>query len=118
MNEINDSTQSQLLELALSISAGLWGESKPWGGAGVGIVAITPESIPSGFYPEVKYFVTEHARNVSWLFNQLREIAMNLEGYRFWKDEFFHRLAVAGERVPTSQSIEILCNTMRTMYGN
>ena len=101
-------TQAKLTELALSISADLWGESKPWGGAGIGIVKELPNNKLSGFYPDSRYLITQHIEEASWLFNQLRNIAIHLDEYRNWKDEFFQRLGAAGQLVPADESAKIL----------
>lgn len=64
--------------------------------ADVALVRVQPLSEAPGFYPEDRYFVTQHVEEVAWLFVQIRDIFVQLDGYGFWKEELFGRLANAG----------------------
>jgi len=114
---MNNSVGSRLDEVALSISAGLWGKADQWGGSGVVIVAEVPTLKPGGFYPDPQFVETAYAGELSWLFIQLRDIATELDGYRLWKQEYFGRLAVRARTVPIDASVEdLLFATLREAY--
>ncbi len=71
--------------------------AKEWGGADVVITSRQPETPGGGFYPEPRYVVTPNAQQLSWLFNQLRDVFSDLyDGTT--KIEFFGRLANAALR--------------------
>lgn len=68
-----------------------------WGGADVVITMQPPQTHSGGFYPEPRYVVTPNAKQLSWLFVQLRDIFSDLyDGAS--KVEFFGRLANAALR--------------------
>ncbi len=71
-----------------------------WGGADVVILEQTPENMQhEGFYPEPRSVVTRHARELSWLFEQVRDAFFaehRIDGET--KIEFFGRLANAANR--------------------
>ncbi|MEW5706520.1 MAG: hypothetical protein AB1743_06960 [Actinomycetota bacterium] len=77
--------------------------SRPWSGADVVISKTTPQSAPQskgrGFYPDPRYVITEHALEVSGLFERLRD-AFYAENRldSCSKIEFFGRLANAANR--------------------
>ena len=85
-----------------------------WGGADVVIVKRTPaDSLGGGFYPEPRSVVTQHARELSWLFERLRD-AFYAEHRVDWetKIEFFGRLANAANRALKSSpgiNARVLC---------
>ena len=111
------SKTTQLDELARKINEGHTGSSRPWQGARVIIADVAPEPTPPGFYPEPTTVVTPHVNELSWLFEQLRDVAIELEGYGMWKEEYFGRLAVAASKVPGDQSVAVLLlATMREAY--
>ncbi len=71
--------------------------AKEWSGADVTITSRQPEIQSGGFYPEPRYVVTPNAKQLSWLFYQLRDIFTGLyDGTT--KIEFFGRLANAALR--------------------
>ena len=71
--------------------------AKEWSGADVVITSRQPETQGGGFYPEPRYVVTPNARQLSWLFYQLRDIFSGMyDGTT--KIEFFGRLANASLR--------------------
>jgi len=114
---MDNSVTARLDELALSVAANLWGTVDSWQGADVVIMNQTPAHQTEGFYPEPFFVVTPYVGELSWLFTQLRNIAGELEGYRYWKEEFFGRLATSATRVPSTATIEVLLfATLREAY--
>ena len=63
--------------------------------ADVAIVPEQPEPQPGGFYPEDRYVVTDHTRQLAWLFSRLVEPFSRIDGYGMWKEELFGRLGNA-----------------------
>jgi hypothetical protein len=106
--------QNQLDELALSISAQLWGKTRSWAGAGV-IVRKTKYVSQGQVEPFV--IVTPHSGQLSWILTRLRDIGSQYENFYIWKETFFQRLALAGSKVPTDESVDILLFTcLREAY--
>ena len=82
--------------LAARIANGEIGAARPWGGADVSIVRRPRNGDPGSFYPDPNYVVTKHVAELSWLFEQLRDIFYQLGGDIFaWKYDFFGSLAEA-----------------------
>lgn len=71
--------------------------NREWGGADVIIAPVSIDSASSGgFYPEPRTVVTQFSREVSWLFEQLRDAFSGvLDGDS--KIEFYGRLANAAK---------------------
>lgn len=95
--------------IARRVSAGRFGRRRPWGGADVAIVAESPEPRPDHFYPDPRFVVTPHVRELSWLFESLRDAFAGTMDY-LSKYEFHDRLADAAERyqgdvAPESRSV-------------
>jgi hypothetical protein len=85
-----DALSRKLLEEPIS-------STQEWGGANVVITSQPPQKQVEGFYPEPRYVVTHSAKELSWLFVQLRDVFSNLyDGAS--KVEFFGRLANAALR--------------------
>lgn len=61
-----------------------------------------------GFYPDPSFVVTPHARELSWLFILIRDVAIGLDEYGIWKQEFFGRLAGATQSVPVETDEKLL----------
>jgi len=71
--------------------------AEEWGGADVVIASRRPETEGGGFYPEPRYVITQSARQLSWLFYELRDTFKGLyDGAT--KIEIFGRLANAAIR--------------------
>lgn len=69
------------------------GSTMPWRGADVVICDKAPTTTDSSWYPSARYVETVHVGELSWLFNQLRKIFSQVDGYgSIWKEEFFGRL--------------------------
>lgn len=95
---INFSEKKNLLDkLKEKLVSGSIPTAREWGGADVVITSRKPETRGGGFYSEPRYLVTPNAPQVSWLFEQLRDIFRDLyDGCS--KIEFFGRLANAALR--------------------
>jgi len=85
-------TFGRLLNLSSEISSGQFGKSSLWQGADVVVASEPSVSKNAGFYPEPRYVVTSHAAELSWLFEQIRNIFMENEDYGVLKEEIFGRL--------------------------
>jgi len=84
--------------LADRVESGRVGRSRPWGGADVGIVEVAPPPRETQFYPDPRYVETPHVAELSWLFEELLQIFRELDGFGFWKEEFFGRLGNVAEK--------------------
>lgn len=91
-------THAKLMRLSTEIQSGQFNRSKNWQGADVVITARAPISEKSGFYPDPRYVVTVHASELSWLFEQLRDIFIEINDYGFLKEEIFGRLGNTANR--------------------
>lgn len=70
-----------------------------WGGADVVITREEPVLNPDGFYPDPRFVVTEHALELSWLFEQLYAVFRDSKMIDYCtKYEFIGRLANAALR--------------------
>ena len=91
--------QSNLVKLSTSIVNGQSGNSRMWQGADVVITTESPAIAKGGFYPEPRYVVTAYASDLSWLFEQIRDIFMEIDDYGNLKEEIFGRLGNTANRV-------------------
>lgn len=83
-----------------------------WGGADVCIVRKAPPKKQGGFYPDPRYVATQYPRELSWLFEELRDAFFAeklLDGCN--KIEFFGRLANTALRAASADP-EIPCPTL------
>jgi len=69
-----------------------------WQGADVIITSKSPIVEEGGFYPAPRYVVTSHASELSWLFEQVRDIFMEIDDYGYLKEEIFGRLGNTANR--------------------
>ena len=83
---------THLEALSEKITGGKVGSAKPWAGADVVICRQRPSTSSEGFYPDPSYVVTKHVEKVSWLFEQIRDVFCEEDGYGYWKEELFGRL--------------------------
>jgi hypothetical protein len=91
--------QVAALELLSSkIASGEIGKAKDWQGADVVISQNPLEVEPNSFYPSPRNVVSSFSSELSWLFECLRDVFISLEGYGFWKEEFFGRIGNAANR--------------------
>lgn len=89
---------AQLRRLSSEIASGKIGVSEPWQGADVEIRRDLQFVTASSFYPAPRVVVTEHVGELSWLFEKARDAFKGLDGYGFWKEEFFGRLGNSATR--------------------
>ena len=84
-----------------------------WRGADVAILLTAPELSEPGFYPDPEFVVTEHALEVSWFFDQIRDAFYNDELIDYMnKYMFFGRMADAANRVikaVVNPSAKLIC---------
>ena len=84
--------KDKIHELLRQVAAGSIGTAAPWQGADVVILKKAPAPSEGNFYPDPRFVETKYVKELSWLFEQLRDIFWNNEGYGAWKEEFFGRL--------------------------
>lgn len=84
--------KDKIHELLRRVEAGSIGAAEPWQGADVVILKKAPAPSEGNFYPDPRFVETKYVKELSWLFEQLRDIFWNNEGYGAWKEEFFGRL--------------------------
>ena len=94
-------TVDELRRLEETLAGGSVPRAKrEWGGADVVISSESPPpSDGKGFYPEPRHVITTHSRELSWMFERLRDAfyaESRLDGCS--KIEFFGRLANAANR--------------------
>ena len=91
--EMKMTTLTTLLDhLGQRIARGEVGEAEPWGGADVVVCEVAPAPTEDGFYPDPRYVETSYVPQVSWMFEQVRNIFWDHDGYGGWKEELFGRL--------------------------
>ena len=84
--------KDKIQDLLRLVEAGSIGAASPWQGAYVVILKKAPAPSEGGFYPDPRFVETKYVKKLSWLFEQLRDIFWESEGYGAWKEEFFGRL--------------------------
>jgi len=84
--------KDQIKGLLKKVEAGNVGMATPWQGADVVILKKAPSPSQGNFYPDPRFVETMYVKELSWLFEQLRDIFWKNEGYGAWKEEFFGRL--------------------------
>lgn len=82
----------KLERLGRRVASGKTGEAAPWDGADVVVCEVAPAPTEGGFYPDPRYVETRYVRQVSWMFEQIRNIFWDHDGYGGWKEELFGRL--------------------------
>ncbi len=111
---------SELIALTNFIAKDEFGTSEPWGGADVCIVKRLPKIKSGGFYPDPRFVVTDHVLELSWLFEQLRDIFKEIEDYGFWKEELFGRLGNTATRYlaksPNASAKELFLAVMHEAF--
>ena len=98
MKDEFEKTRLALLSIAERIQKGDYPHNRQnWGGADVVITSKAPKPTEGGFYPEPRYVVTQFSRELSWLFEEMRNtFAPFLDGCN--KIEFYGRLANMANR--------------------
>jgi hypothetical protein len=84
--------KTQIQNLLQKVEVGGVGSAKPWQGADVVILEKAPAPSRGNFYPDPRFVETKYVEELSWLFEKLRDIFWNNDGYGAWKEEFFGRL--------------------------
>ena len=93
-----DQVADDVRALAARVARGEIGTARAWGGADVCIVRRPRKPSESSWGSEPKYVVTKYVAELSWLFEELRDIFYQLGGDVFgWKYDFFGSLADAAE---------------------
>jgi len=109
-------TEQKLDALAATIARGAWGTSAPWGGADT-VIALTPPVAERSHWSSDEIVVTPYARELSWLFEQVRDIAMDVEGYGFFKLGLFPRMGACANAHGSDGTIaELLLATLYEAY--
>jgi hypothetical protein len=113
-----EEVSDRLGEIAVALSAGLWGRIKPWGGAGVVVsTEPAPPPTPNSFYPDPLHVQTPYARQVSWLFREIRDVANQLPEFGVWKKGFYTHLGIVCNATPPSATLEqTLFTILREVY--
>jgi len=84
--------KEKILKLQKKIADGKISSSSPWQGGDVVILDKAPEPSVGNFYPDPRFVETKFVGELSWVFEQLRNIFWKNDGYGAWKEEFFGRL--------------------------
>lgn len=84
--------KEKLTLLMSSVRTNRIGMSRPWQGADVVITNEAPPPSEGGFYSDPRFVETRFVGELSWLFEQLKDIFIKSDGYGLWKEEFFGRL--------------------------
>jgi hypothetical protein len=109
------------MSLSREIVEGQSGSSSLWQGADVVITIKSPVIEEGGFYPAPRYVVTSHAAELSWLFEKIRDIFMQIDDYGFLKQEIFGRLGNTANRFlsknPNAHSRETLLAVMHEAFA-
>ena len=90
--------KKMIQDLLTLVEAGSIGSALPWQGADVVILKKAPTPSEDNFYPDPRIVETKYVKELSWLFEQLRDIFSSNDGYGAWKEEFFGRLGNVATR--------------------
>ena len=111
------SVENSLDNLARLVAQDKWGSAEPWGGAEVGIVTKIPTASSGDWRPDPRYVKTVHMKELSWLFEQVRDIFMAIDGYGQWKEELFGRLGNRATSCPNGCTVKfLLLQTLHEVY--
>lgn len=101
----------QFAALARMIAEGDWGYAEPWQGADVVVVDVAPTPTPNAWLPDYEYVVTPYVRELSWVFEQARDVVKDHDGYGSFKYEFFGQMGEAvnacGPDVPITTHLNV-----------
>ena len=111
MNDLKE----QLKRLRNQVLVGAIGASPDWGGADV-VIGPPPRPVPTvdGFYPDPDYVATKHHRELSWLFEQLRDLFAPYIDYMN-KYEFYGRLADSANRFISTSGDEVQQDVLQSV---
>ena len=114
-------TFTKLVRLSTEIANGQSGKSTMWQGADVVITNKAPIVKDASFYPAPRYVVTTYASELSWLFEQVRNIFMEIDDYGFLKEEIFGRHGNTANRFlsrnPDANARETLLAVMHEAFA-
>ena len=111
------SIENSLDNLARLVAQDKWGISEPWGGADVGIVTILQTTSSGDWKSDSRYIKTVHVSELSWLFEEVRDIFMAINSYGMWKEEFFGRLGNRAASCPSDCTVKfLLSQTLHEAY--
>ena len=102
------SVAEELDVIARQVGQTTWGRSKPFGGAGIVVQMHEPNIGPEGFYPDPTFVVTPYAYELSWLIEQIRDVANKFDGFWEFKMSLFPRLAACANACGSDQGIQQL----------
>jgi hypothetical protein len=112
---------TKLVRLSTEIVNGQPGNSRMWQGADVVITSKPQIMEEGGFYPAPRYVVTPHAPELSWLFEQIRDIFIEINEYGLLKEEIFGRLGNTANRFlsknPEANSRETLLAVLHEAFA-
>jgi hypothetical protein len=112
---------TNLVNLSTSITNGQLGNSRMWQGADVVVTSKSQVIEEGGFYPAPRYVVTSHASELSWLFEQVRNVFMEVDDYGHLKEEIFGRLGNTANRFllknPNASAQETLLAVMHEAFA-
>lgn len=112
---------AKLIRLSTEIADGRSGSAGMWQGADVVITSKPPIVEEGGFYPAPRYVLTSHAPELSWLFEQLRDIFIEIGDYGVFKEEIFGRLGNTANRFlsknPEANTVETLLAVMHEAFA-
>ena len=109
--------KDKIHELLRQVAAGSTGTAAPWQGADVVILKEAPAPSEGNFYPDPRFVETKYVGELSWLFEQLRDIFWKSEGYGAWKEEFFGRLGNRAASCPSDCTVKfLLSQTLHEAY--
>ena len=95
--------KDKIFRLQTKIREGKIGSAVPWQGADVMILEKAPNPSNGNFYPDPRFVETKFVEELSWIFEQLRDIFWKSDGYGAWKEEFFGRLGNVATRFQSAQ---------------
>jgi hypothetical protein len=90
--------KNRIFDLLEQVELGNIGKALPWNGADVVVSKRAPSPSENSFYPDPRLVETKYVGELSWLFEQLKDIFLGRGGYGVWKEEFFGRLGNAATK--------------------
>jgi hypothetical protein len=104
-------------DIARQIGQNTWGRSRPFGGAGIVVQIREPQPGPPGFYPDPAYVVTPYASELSWLIEQIRDVAREFDNFWEFKMSLFPRLAACANACGSDKGVQhLLLGTLYEAY--
>lgn len=109
-------------QIASSIAQEGVGTTKPWMGAEVIICERAPKTTVNSWQPDKRYVETIYVGELSWLFNQLKKVFSQIDGYgHIWKEEFYGRLGNVAMKyhaaVKDASVLQLLSSVLHEAYA-